>query len=100
MKFFKKRKTVPMTPIIPKPVEVITSPGSKYQQEKEMPKKVVKVEEQDPIVNMATEKVTTKTGEEYDFSTLEKFKEETGKRALYAGKPTKAFKEWLEQKHA
>ena len=87
-----------MTPI-PKPVEVIASPGSKYQQKKETPK-TVSVKEEDPIVNMVTEKVTVKTGEEYDFSTLEKFKEETGKRALYAGKPTKAFKEWLEQKHA
>ena len=52
------------------------------------------------VVNMVTKKLTTKSGEEFDFETLEKFKEETGKRAIYAGNATKAFREWLDQKHA
>lgn len=99
-----------MTPL--KPVEVFTSPDSKYQDvqvktpETKTPKTkgeyidVVWKKEETPAVNMVTKKVRTKDGEEYDFETLEKFKSETGKRPLYAGKVTKAFREWLDQKHA
>jgi hypothetical protein len=97
-KLFKKRKkTVPMTPIT-KIVRVIESPGrvipvaSIAKPETEESKKT-------KIVNMVTEKLTI-GDEEFDFETLEKFKTETGKRPVYAGKVTKAFREWLDQKHA
>jgi len=93
-----------MTPL-PIPVKIIESPGRVVAIKKDAPdvkwddKPETEPNSRTKIVDMVTEKLVI-GDDEFDFETLEKFKKDTGKRPIYGGKVTKAFREWLDQKHA